>query len=197
MTTKPILTDLPMPIETPRLILRPPTLNDADEITKAMQAVWPELQRWMAWAFDGENTLEATRRAIEKHPENSHGILVGFCKATGQFAVATGLGMNDQGYYETGYWVAKNFLGLGYATEACIAAVRYGFEVMRAPSITIHYREGNVKSARIIEKMGFTPVSVLPKAVVRCSDGVMVDRHNFIMTDPSVLPPLDVRWGPP
>jgi len=36
-----------MPIITPRLILRPPTLGDLDSIQAAKEEAWPDLQRWM------------------------------------------------------------------------------------------------------------------------------------------------------
>src|SRR6266478_5649489 len=37
-----------MPIVTPRLVLRPPTLGDLDSIQTAKEEAWPDLQRWMA-----------------------------------------------------------------------------------------------------------------------------------------------------
>jgi RimJ/RimL family protein N-acetyltransferase len=37
-----------MPIVTPRLVLRPPTLDDLDSIQAAKEEAWPDLQRWMA-----------------------------------------------------------------------------------------------------------------------------------------------------
>ena len=43
-----------MPIVTPRLILRPPTLGDLDSIQTAKEEAWPDLQRWMTWAFDNQ-----------------------------------------------------------------------------------------------------------------------------------------------
>jgi hypothetical protein len=37
-----------MPIVTPRLILRPPTLGDLDSIQTAKEETWPDLQRWIS-----------------------------------------------------------------------------------------------------------------------------------------------------
>ena len=37
-----------MPIVTPRLVLRPPTLGDLDSIQTAKEEAWPDLQLWMS-----------------------------------------------------------------------------------------------------------------------------------------------------
>jgi hypothetical protein len=47
-----------MPIVTPRLILRPPTLGDLDSIQTAKEEAWPDLQRWMSWAFDKQRSRQ-------------------------------------------------------------------------------------------------------------------------------------------
>lgn len=178
-------------IETPRLILRPPTLADAAAITAAKQAVWPELQLWMSWAHPGQDTLEATQSFILSASDTDRP-LIGVCKQTGKFVIATGLHWRHE-RFETGYWVAPDFLGRGYATEATNAVIRYAF-AHGAQAIYIDYFEGNAKSRNVIEKLGFTPLEIKPKAAKRCLDGTPLDEHWYIMRDPAVLPPLDVTW---
>jgi RimJ/RimL family protein N-acetyltransferase len=57
-----------MPIVTPRLVLRPPTLGDLDSIQTAKEDAWPDLQRWMAWVapkYAGQGmATEAANAAI-------------------------------------------------------------------------------------------------------------------------------------
>jgi hypothetical protein len=48
-----------MPIITPRLIMRPPTLGDLDSIQTAKEEAWPDLQRWMTWALDNQRSRQA------------------------------------------------------------------------------------------------------------------------------------------
>jgi hypothetical protein len=55
-----------MPIVTPRLLLRPPTLGDLDSIQAAKEAAWNDLQRWMAWAFDNQRSREALENSIRR-----------------------------------------------------------------------------------------------------------------------------------
>jgi 8-oxo-dGTP diphosphatase len=184
----------PVRILTPRLEIRTAGMEDAEVITAAKQEVWDELQKWMSWAHDGEESLESTRNYIATHTtdyKTGSLPLVGHCREAGKFALACGLTFNGD-KVETGYWVAKDFLGKGYAAEACNATIRYAFDALGFKTVTINYFEGNDKSRRIIEKLGFTKTEILKKARTRCKDGTLIDVHFFEMTDPSVLPPLDV-----
>lgn len=185
-----------MMIETPRLILRPPVMRDAKEITAAKQAVWPELQCWMSWAHEGEDTLDATERFIASISDaDQH--LIGLCKESGRFVISTGLHWRNCGSHRcphTGYWVAQDFLGKGYATESTNAVIRHAFYAQKAEAVYIDYFEGNEKSRRVIEKLGFSPFEVKAGAIARGLDGALMTEHWYVMRDPSVLPPLDVRW---
>ncbi len=55
-----------MPIVTPRLILRPPTLDDLDSIQTAKEEAWSDLQLWMASAFDNQRSREAMENSIRR-----------------------------------------------------------------------------------------------------------------------------------
>lgn len=55
---------------------------------------------------------------------------------------------------ELGYWLVPNAHGQGYATEACRIALRDYFE-NGAGSIIAGYFEGNLRSARVLHKLGF------------------------------------------
>ncbi len=184
-------------IVTPRLVLRQRNVEDAEMIADAMQPVWRDLQMWMSWAHDGENTVESIRKSALTAHEGRY-TMIGSCRETGKFVLMTGLHLheNEPDQYETGYWTAKEFLGKGFATEACNAAIHWGFNVLAAQSMYICHDEGNEPSRRIIEKLGFTKTGVRTKAQARCLDGVLMDLHDYIMTDPSVLPALDVTWRP-
>src|SRR5437660_4532828 len=55
-----------MPIVTPRLVLRPPTLDDLDAIQAAKEDAWNDLQLWMAWAFDNQRPRQALEHSIRR-----------------------------------------------------------------------------------------------------------------------------------
>jgi RimJ/RimL family protein N-acetyltransferase len=188
-----------MPIVTPRLILRPPTLDDLDSIQAAKEEAWPDLQRWMNWAFDNQRSREAMEDSIRRsmdYQSQAEIPLAGFHRINGDFVVRTALDLTDEpDVYETGYWIAPKYAGQGMATEATNAAIRYAFGHLRAKAISIGYFDGNEPSRRIVEKLGFQKLRVARQAATRCVDGMKVDRHEYIMTSPDALPELDVAWG--
>ncbi len=188
-----------MPIVTPRLVLRPPTLRDLDPIQTAKEDAWPDLQRWMSWAFDDQRSRQAMEDSIRRtiDYQTQAGIaLAGFHRFNGDFVVRTALDVTDEpDVYETGYWVAPKYAGQGMATEAANAAIRYAFGHLGAKAISIGYFDGNEPSRRIVEKLGFKKIGVARQGAKRCFDGTMLDRHEYVLTTPNLLPELDVSWG--
>lgn len=53
-----------------------------------------------------------------------------------------------------GYRFAPNAWGKGYATELCLAAIRYGFEALSLEEIFAVVRPYNLASIRVLEKSG-------------------------------------------
>lgn len=56
---------------------------------------------------------------------------------------------------EIGYILAKQYWGLGYASEAVDAIVAFGFEKMGLHSIEAQLDPDNVRSAHLLEDLGF------------------------------------------
>ena len=56
---------------------------------------------------------------------------------------------------ELGYWLGKPFWGRGYMPEAARELIRRGFEDLGMNTIWCGYYEGNQKSKRVQEKLGF------------------------------------------
>lgn len=184
-------------ILTPRLALRIPNIEDAREVNAAFNENWHELQKWMSWTADGQNALSATEHYIsEIVPDliEKGGIpLHGFCRETGKYVISTGIHL-DGDNLATGYLVVLPFQGKGFATEGCNAVIRYAFNAMHASEIHIAHYEGNAASECVIRKLGFTEKNIRPKAHARHLDGMLLDVHDYVMTDPSVLPELQVEW---
>lgn len=180
-------------IETPRLIVRTPVIDDLLMIQTAKTAAWNDMQLWMSWAVAGAETLESTRSFISFAEEKNH--LIAVTKNEGHFVLCTGATpLADKGSFEVGYWAARDMRGLGYATEASNAVIRHAFSVLNAAEIYICHFEGNKPSRKVIEKLGFTKTGIVPKAHTRDIDGAALDKHEYVMRDPAVLPALDVRW---
>jgi RimJ/RimL family protein N-acetyltransferase len=60
----------------------------------------------------------------------------------------------DLGMAELGYWIGKPFWNLGYATEAAIAILAFGFNDLRLNRIQAGHLARNPTSGRVMEKAG-------------------------------------------
>lgn len=185
-----------MIIETPNLLIRPIARHDAPEVQAAKEEAWPELQRWMSWAYDHMLPLSALEDYIaSRPPQNPWDAAIAIEKASGRFAVMSGVAKSDEepGTCGTGYWTARAMRGKGYANEATNALTRHAFTHMGCRRMRIDYYEDNEPSRRIIEKLGFTFLRTVEGGHKRCLDGTPLDVHKFEMTDPAVLPPVEWR----
>ncbi len=182
-------------IETERLLIRPLRTGDAPAVQVAKEEAWPELQMWMNWAYDDMKPLAALKDYIaSRPPDNLWDAAIAFDRRDGGFAVMSGVHDKvEGGRFSTGYWAARAKRGMGYASETTNALIRYAFAHLGAQSVDICYYEGNTASRRVIDKLGFAYTHTVKGGHNRCSDGTPLDVHHFVMTDPSVLPPLAWR----
>ena len=74
---------------------------------------------------------------------------------------------------EIGYWLGKDYWGKGYGTETAMLLLRIGFEELGLNRISCIVPEGNVRSARLLEKLGFRNYGVLKEEALR--DGKFMD----------------------
>lgn len=198
-TDKPILMDLPMPIETERLILREPRFGDGKDLNEAKMETWDQLNTWMPWAKT-KSTVEEDelycREAHIKFLQRSDFTLFAFEKTTGLWVGGTGLHRFDWDtrIMEIGYWYRKSAQGQGYATESTKALTRYAFDVLQANKVSIMHADGNEGSKRVIEKSGF----VFEYTAIKddaLPDGSLTDAHHYSLFNADHLRDCQVRWG--
>jgi [ribosomal protein S5]-alanine N-acetyltransferase len=80
-----------------------------------------------------------------------------FLRKTGEFIGTCGLEpfeLATQPEVELGYRLCLKHWGRGYATEAAVAVLRYGFDVLHLQKIVAFALPQNVASLRILEKVG-------------------------------------------
>jgi len=61
----------------------------------------------------------------------------------------------ENGECELGYWLGKPFWGQGLMTEAANALLRYAFDGFGISAVWSGYYDGNERSRRVQEKLGF------------------------------------------
>lgn len=79
---------------------------------------------------------------------------------------------------ELGYWLGKPFWGRGYMPEAAKEILRHGFEDLGMNVIWCGYYDGNQKSKRVQEKLGFTYHHTCQKVTVPQMHEVRVGHTN-------------------
>jgi len=81
-----------------------------------------------------------------------------------QLAGAIGFGGHDpKADPEFGYWIARPFWGLGYATEAGRAMIALARDSLRLKRIRAGHFVDNPASGRVLQKLGFRATGVAPR----------------------------------
>lgn len=198
-TNTPILIDLPMPIETDRLIIREPRFGDGEALHKAKIETWNTLHEWMPWAKEPSTIQDdeiVMREAHIKFLQRTDLMMVAFEKATGNFVGGTGLHRFDweTRFVEIGYWCKQSLQGKGYATEITKALIRFAVDALDAPKVIICHADGNEGSKRVIQKCGFDFEYTIKNQGV-LPDGKIVDEHFYSVANADHLRGFNVQWG--
>lgn len=151
----------PPGLETARLVLRPPARGDAEAIF-TRYAGDAEVTRWLGWARHRDAADSAAFTAWSDLQWMVHGLgpYLAFDR-DGLLVGGTGLTREGAGRVSTGYVLARDAWGRGYATEALLASV----EAARAAGVRRLEAGVHVDhhvSCRVLEKAGFVREGVRP-----------------------------------
>lgn len=81
---------------------------------------------------------------------------------------------------ELGYWLGKPFWGRGYIPEAAAELIRHAFEDLGMTTIWCGYYDGNEKSRRVQEKLGFTFHHTCDEVPVPLMNEIRIGHTNCI-----------------
>jgi RimJ/RimL family protein N-acetyltransferase len=181
------LPHVPDALETARLTVRCPRVEDVAEIYAAVRESLDELRPWMPWA-----TSDYSWEACE---ENSRGAIASFItrsdlryhahdRETGALLVCSGLHRIDWGVpkFEIGYWCRSSQCGKGYVTETARALTRLAFEELGAARVEIRCDDRNARSYRVAECCGFRLEGVL-KNDSRAPDGSLRSTRIYALSE--------------
>lgn len=145
-----------MQLKTNRLILRPWTEADAEALFR--YAGDPNVGPPAGWPphTGVENSLEIIKNVLSA-PET-----YAVCLKDGSPVGSVGLKLKGDtdmterdDECELGYWIGKPFWGQGLIPEAAHELLRHAFEDLGMGAVWCGYYEGNEKSRRVQEKLGF------------------------------------------
>jgi RimJ/RimL family protein N-acetyltransferase len=143
-----------MILETARLLLRPWKFSDAEECYRYARD--PRVGPICGWPVhtDVDNTRQIIRDVLAV-PETYAIVL----RETGRPIGSIGLHHNDladkDDEMELGYWLGVPYWGRGLVPEAAEEVLRHAFEDLGLRQVWCAYYDGNEKSRRVQEKLGF------------------------------------------
>ena len=145
-----------MILETKRLILRPWREEDAEALFT--YASDPDVGPPAGWP--PHTSVENSRQIIATVLSQKQTYAV--CLKGGKPIGSIGLHLNGvtnmtnrDDECELGYWIAKPFWGQGLIPEAARELLRYAFEELGMRAVWCGYYEGNEKSRKVQQKLGF------------------------------------------
>jgi RimJ/RimL family protein N-acetyltransferase len=169
-----------MILETDRLILRPWCEEDAEALFT--YASDPEVGPPAGWP--PHTSVENSREIIKNvlcAPET-----YAVCRKDNNPIGSIGLKLNGStdmtnrdDECELGYWIGKPFWGQGLIPEAAYRLLRHAFEDLGMARIWCGYYDGNTKSRRVMDKLGFV--------YQRRTEGLEVSLLGEIRTGHSML----------
>jgi RimJ/RimL family protein N-acetyltransferase len=140
-------------LETERLILRAPTLDDAPVIAAlANNRNVAEMTSSMPYPYRVEDAEAWILGKTDQVPGVAFAI---FEKKSGAFVGICSYEWRGETIPEIGYWAGEPFWGQGYGTEAVRAMIDHAFTATNLEALAATCRVTNVASRRVLEKCGF------------------------------------------
>lgn len=171
-----------MKMETERLLLRHWAETDAESLYE--YAKDPAVGPIAGWP--PHKSIEESLTVIQNVLNRSQCYAIcekGYNKAIG----AIELKMNGQtdmtekdDECELGFWLGKPFWGKGYMPEAVKELLRHGFEDLGMTTIWCGYYDGNDKSKRVQEKVGFVYHHTCNEVPVSLMNEVRIGHTNYM-----------------
>jgi RimJ/RimL family protein N-acetyltransferase len=145
-------------LHTDRLILRP--WRESDLPPWAAMNADPQVREYLGGLLTGEQSAASAARFRAQLDERGFGFWAVEVHSTGEFIGFTGLDQVDEGMpfagMEIGWRLARSAWGHGYATEAALASLAFGFETLGLPEIVSVTTATNLRSQAVMRRIGMT-----------------------------------------
>jgi RimJ/RimL family protein N-acetyltransferase len=145
-------------ISTERLIMR--GWRESDLAPWAAMNADPEVRQYLGPLLTFEQASAWVLTFQDDLDRYGFGFWAVEVRASGEFIGFTGLGTADEEMPVTGVdigWrLARPAWGRGYATEAALAALEYGFDILGLPEIVAVTMARNLRSQAVMRRIGMT-----------------------------------------
>lgn len=141
-------------VRTPRLLLRQGWIEDAPQLARTIDEAIARNTTRMPWPYP----LAAAEAWLSREQDSHAPTCLIFARTGGAPRLIGGVGLNaDADGHELGYWIARPYWGLGFASEAASALLRTAHESLRIGPIHAGHFTDNPASGRVLRKLGFRP----------------------------------------
>ncbi len=164
---------------TKRLVCRQLTIDDAE----ILHQYWSDVDVTEFMSLDPFKTIEETEEMImllTSLPENNQGIRWAITRKEDDKIIGTcGFHNHKPEHFraEMGYELGREYWNQGIMTEALPAIMDYGFNCLNYNRIEAFVNYGNVRSAGLLERMGFKLDGVLRE--YEFNRGNFVDQYCY------------------
>ena len=161
---------LPLPRESRRVVLRPPSPGNAAAVQEAIEESFADLRVWMDWATtlqSLDDTQAVLERAAASFEAGEDFAVHAFLKGSGRFVLSAGLHPRNWRVpsFEIGYWCRTSMRGQGYVSEVVRELTALAFRDLQAVRVEIRCDARNQRSLRVAERAGYRL-----EAELRCDD---------------------------
>lgn len=147
----------PIPtLRSPRLLLRPLRLDDAD----AIQALFPrwEVVRYLAaqmpWPYPADGAWQFLRNLALPAMAAGRAWHWSLRRREAPDRLIGVISLMDEEDNNRGFWIDPQWQGQGLMSEACEAVTAFWFEVLGRPHLRVPKASANIASRRISERSG-------------------------------------------
>lgn len=144
-------------LESERIILRPLSLNDAEDIYRSWTSD-SEVAKFMIWDVHKSvnDTIEWLKIEVE-NIDKEHNYIWGFVlKETGELFGSGGINFKEElGCYELGYNIMKKHWGKGLTTEAGKVILKFAINTLGENKFFCRHAIDNIGSKKVMLKLGF------------------------------------------
>jgi len=150
-------------IQTKRLCLRAPRMQDTEKLYTALMASLTEVSPWFSWA-----KKDLTRRQLQIHVNegveagndvlgSEHLFFLVWDRSQQNILGEVWIKVIDWAVPNVlvAYWFDTRHVGNGYAFEAVSAVIRYAFAKRNAKCIQLYASEKNIRSLKLAKRLGF------------------------------------------
>ena len=165
-------------IKTKRLVLKRPDKSINNKLFASLVGDW-DIAKWLS-----DVPYPYTENHAQKFIKRSSPDDLRFSVFYDEILVGgVGVSFEENNQLDLGYWIAKDYWGNGFATEASKGLIDYVKNETEFKAITACYVKGNKTSAKVLKKLGFIEIGeceeyfLSRKETMDCVD-LILDLHR-------------------